>query len=152
MTHFTPAPRTLKMLPLSSITLHLLHHTYTGTIPTAHTHSEDTVGICEQLPTPLYVAGAQVAFSQSYYVVGEEEGWVEVGVTASGPSDTSYTVQVKTKSGSAQSKRNNPMHNTYTANTPAVDATAPLQCLHILLTILLQSITQLLYRSYRKQC
>ena len=52
----------------------------------------------------MHGAGAQVEFSQLYYVVGEEEGWVEVDVTASGPSDTSYMVQVVTKSGSAKSK------------------------------------------------
>ena len=51
-----------------------------------------------------YIAGAQVEFGQLYYVVSEEEGRVEVDVTASGPSDTRYTVIVTTNSGSAQSK------------------------------------------------
>lgn len=72
----------------------------------------------------MYTTGAQVEFSQSYYVVGEEEGWVEVEVIASGPSDTSYTVQVTTKSGSADSKRNNTCTtHTHTANTPAGPST-----------------------------
>ena len=51
-------------------------------------------------------------FSQLYYVVSEEEGWVQVELTATGPVATSYTVEVTTNSGSAHSKQNQHVQHT----------------------------------------